>query len=226
MKISGWRVLTLNSDGTPLQIDAWEDIIHLPLEGLAFVHEWARDEDGNTVPLHGGGQRVVIELPSVIQVNQYVRRERRMSFNRHAIYARDDMTCQFCGDHLLNAELTIDHIVPRHMLGGDASTWGNCVTCCRDCNGKKGGRTLEEMKKLGIRTHNGRSFRLLKPPTRPAFLGFGTFLRGVNSRNLEWLHFIPEWRALCRVMEEKQWLEAEYDSKFPEGPPWSSDKKH
>jgi hypothetical protein len=152
-----------------------------------------------------------------------------MSFNRHAVYARDDSTCQYCGDRLINSELTIDHVIPRHLLGGDASTWGNCVACCRDCNGRKGGRTLEEMRRLSnkggpdskqYRTHNGKEFFLLKQPTRPSFLGFGTFLRGVHRDNLEWLHYIQGWRELCRVMGEKQWLEEAYDSKFPEGPPW------
>lgn len=221
--IKGWKVLVLNSDWTPLQVASWEEILHLPLEGLAVVHEWAVDADGQTIPLHAGGGRVVIDLPSVIQVKRYVKKSQTGQFNRHAVYARDDMTCQYCGDRLTSGELTIDHVVPRHILGGEASTWGNCVACCRDCNGRKGGRTLEEMRKLSarggknshlFRTHNGREFYLLHQPTRPSFGGFGGFLKSVNSRNMEWLKYIPKWRELCRANPEKEWLIEAFEAKF------------
>ena len=218
--LQGWKVLILNSDGIPLQVSAWEEVIHLPLEGLAFVHEWARDASGEHVPLHAGGGRVVIELPSVMQVKTYVKRSPRMSFNRHAVYARDELVCQYCGDQLALGEATIDHVIPRHVLGGEASTWGNCVTCCKDCNGRKGGRSLEQMRKANLRTHNGRVFRLLREPTRPSIFGVGNFLRHVSRKNLEWLLYLPGWRSHCRV-QGKEWLEEAYDAAFPEGLPWS-----
>jgi 5-methylcytosine-specific restriction endonuclease McrA len=39
-------------------------------------------------------------------------------------------------------KLTIDHVIPKSR-GGD-NTWENMVTCCFDCNSRKGSKTPEE----------------------------------------------------------------------------------
>jgi len=213
--LNGWKVLVLNADASPLQVSPWQEVIHLPLEELAFVREWARDSSGATVPLHGGGGRCVIDLPSVIQVNQYINVSRLVNFSRNAIYVRDEFTCQYCGENLSHSELTIDHVVPRHSLtGAEASTWGNCVASCRSCNARKGGRTLKELRSRGILTHNGRQFRLLKRPVRPAGMNPIKFLRHVGKKNLEWLDHIPDWRDYCRVVD-REWLKEAYDAARP-----------
>jgi hypothetical protein len=38
--------------------------------------------------------------------------------------------------------LTFDHVIP--VVKGGSKTWDNIVTCCFDCNHRKGGRTPEE----------------------------------------------------------------------------------
>ena len=208
--IKGWRVLVLNADGSPLQVSPWEEIIHLPLEGLATVQEWASDESGFRVPLHGGNGRVVIDLPSVIQVKNYVRRTRQINFCRHAVYQRDDWTCVYCGEELSWDEITIDHCIPRHILRGDASTWGNTATCCKACNSTKGGMTLGELKSRGIRTHNGKEFKLSKQLVQPSFSGHDWLVRFVGRRNLCWLRYLQNWRDIARRVG-REWLIEVYD---------------
>ncbi|MDO9236784.1 MAG: HNH endonuclease [Aquabacterium sp.] len=60
------------------------------------------------------------------------------------LFARDRQVCAYCGGHFHVDELTREHIVPTSRGGQD--TWMNCITACRNCNGRKGDRTLNELK--------------------------------------------------------------------------------
>jgi hypothetical protein len=59
---------------------------------------------------------------------------------RTDVFARDEHTCQFCGNQFGSAELTIDHLVPLALGGLDEMT--NYVTACGPCNAKKGSLPL------------------------------------------------------------------------------------
>jgi hypothetical protein len=59
---------------------------------------------------------------------------------RHAIVARDQNRCVYCGGIFDVAELTVDHVQPR-VRNGDRSS-GNLVTACRSCNARKGPKRL------------------------------------------------------------------------------------
>ena len=65
-----------------------------------------------------------------------------MPFSRANIYARDDHSCQYCGQVFPTADLTFDHVVP--VAQGGRKDWENIVTCCISCNRRKGGRTPAE----------------------------------------------------------------------------------
>jgi len=80
-----------------------------------------------------------------------------VKFSRKNIYIRDNYTCQYCGAKSPKDELTIDHIVPR--CKGGTSIWENVVLACINCNAKKGGKLLEDVK-MGV----------IKPPKRPNWL--------------------------------------------------------
>lgn len=54
---------------------------------------------------------------------------------RFEILRRDNHACRYCGRSAPEVELTIDHVVPTALGGGDEPT--NLVTACRDCNGGK-----------------------------------------------------------------------------------------
>jgi 5-methylcytosine-specific restriction endonuclease McrA len=59
------------------------------------------------------------------------------------LFARDRQVCAYCGGHFGFDDLTREHITPTSRGGHD--TWMNCITACRNCNGRKGNRTLREL---------------------------------------------------------------------------------
>ena len=67
------------------------------------------------------------------------RRKRDIKISRARIYQRDKYSCVYCGGI---KKLTIDHVIPKSRGGGN--TWENMVTCCFDCNSKKGNKTPKE----------------------------------------------------------------------------------
>ncbi len=84
--------------------------------------------------------RTQIAVPRIIRLFGYDRLPKQgVKLNRRNIYARDRNRCQYCGDHFSTSELTLDHVKPRRLGGGNA--WDNLVCCCVACNSKKGGRT-------------------------------------------------------------------------------------
>lgn len=116
--------------------------------------------------------------PSVIRLEHMIHRPRiRIKLTRREIFRRDNYTCQYCGKHTLN--LTIDHVVPRH-LGGEHS-WTNVVAACSVCNHRKGGRTLEEAR-----------MRLLRRPTEPPGSAYYAFSRHLKEYH-EWEPFLVGW---------------------------------
>jgi len=96
---------------------------------------------------------------------------------RKEVFRRDNFTCQYCSSS--SKELTIDHIIPRH-LGGEHN-WTNVVTACSVCNHRKGGRTLKQS-----------GMRLLHEPTEPPSSAYYIFGKHLNE-NQEWKPFLTGW---------------------------------
>ena len=102
--------------------------------------------------------RSATRIPAVVRLVRFVNFHRwDVKFSRENIYARDRYRCQYCGDELRSKELTCDHVIPRSQ--GGATEWTNLVTCCAECNRKKGGKTPEEA-----------GLSLLRHPGRPTWL--------------------------------------------------------
>ena len=78
---------------------------------------------------------LVIRIPVLI-------RHWESSPTRRAVFIRDNFTCAYCGKTVKDNEATIDHIVPKSR--GGKWQWENLVTCCSECNQKKGNRTPKE----------------------------------------------------------------------------------
>jgi len=98
-----------------------------------------------------------IEVPRVLRLLYYNRfPQRRVSFNRRNIFARDLNRCQYCGQKFSTSELSIDHVVPLSHNG--QNTWTNVVCACTSCNKRKGGRTPEQAR-----------MRLIRRPVEPRF---------------------------------------------------------
>eukprot|EP00183_Erythrolobus_madagascarensis_P000404 CAMPEP_0185848494 /NCGR_PEP_ID=MMETSP1354-20130828/3347_1 /TAXON_ID=708628 /ORGANISM="Erythrolobus madagascarensis, Strain CCMP3276" /LENGTH=277 /DNA_ID=CAMNT_0028548897 /DNA_START=318 /DNA_END=1151 /DNA_ORIENTATION=+ len=96
-------------------------------------------------------------LPSVICLKKYQQScLKTPAFSRFNVFLRDDFRCQYCSREFRPSELTFDHVLPRSR--GGRSTWSNIVACCMQCNGRKGNKTLKEVKG---------SMSLMKEPTIP-----------------------------------------------------------
>jgi 5-methylcytosine-specific restriction endonuclease McrA len=141
------HTLLLNVTYEPLRVISWQKAITLLTLGkVEVIAEYDRE-------IHSVSFR--IKLPSVVRLLRLVKwRSGPVKFSRRNIYARDHEKCQYCGKNLHRQEITYDHVIPKSQ-GGDTS-WDNVVTCCLDCNSKKGGRTPHQA-----------GMKLLKTPHRP-----------------------------------------------------------
>ncbi|MEO0255058.1 MAG: HNH endonuclease [candidate division WOR-3 bacterium] len=100
-------------------------------------------------------QYIQIDVPSVIRIKRYINyRPYNVPINKRNIMRRDKYTCQYCGKK--GSDLTIDHVIPKDRGGKD--TWQNLVTCCKECNLKKGNRTPREA-----------GMKLIKKPKKPTY---------------------------------------------------------
>jgi 5-methylcytosine-specific restriction endonuclease McrA len=73
------------------------------------------------------------------------------SIGRRSIFKRDNWTCQYCGQcvvqykangWLSGNEATLDHVIP--LSHGGSHSVDNVVTACRDCNTQKGAKMFTD----------------------------------------------------------------------------------
>jgi 5-methylcytosine-specific restriction endonuclease McrA len=180
------KVLILNRSYLPIHVTSVKRAFSLVYQGIARVV----NEQYQTFDFDSWSQLSVsvreesvglvnrlIRVPRVILLVGYDRvPKRQVRFSRYNIYARDNCTCQYCGERLARQELNLDHVIPRSR--GGTSTWENVVCSCLDCNRRKGGRTPQE---AGI--------ALARKPLRPKWTPFmqGTFSLASYR---EWLPFL------------------------------------
>jgi 5-methylcytosine-specific restriction endonuclease McrA len=143
------QTLLLNATYEPLKVVHWQKAVTLWCQGkVEIVSVYDREVRAVTFSF---------KLPSVIRLLRFVHIKRRLDyvpFSRANIYARDEYSCQYCGDAYSTSELTFDHVVP--VAHGGRKDWENIVTCCITCNRRKGGRTPEQAR-----------MRLVRHPRRP-----------------------------------------------------------
>ena len=144
------QVLLLNITYEPLKVINWKKaIIMLTLGKVEVLEEYTKE-------IHSVS--FSIKLPSVVRLLRFVRRPKTpVRFSRQNIYTRDDYMCQYCGTKLPPEELTWDHVLPKAR--GGKTEWENIVTCCIECNRKKGGKIPSEA-----------SMTLIKKPRVPNYL--------------------------------------------------------
>lgn len=122
--------------------------------------------------------RAVYPRPSVIRLNQIVRRPRpRVRLSKREVFRRDRFRCVYCGERV--TQPTIDHVIPRHR--GGPHSWENLVTACPRCNRMKGGRTPEEA-----------SLAMRWQPTEPAS-SMDYLFEPYLARNQDWRPFLVGW---------------------------------
>ncbi len=188
MSLLNTKVLVLNRFYFPVHVTSLRRAFSLLYQGIAKAvdneyqtfdfESWSalsaslHDE---TIGLVGQA----IKVPRVILLVAYDRvPKRRVRFSRFNVFARDNNTCQYCGNRLPRSELNLDHVIPRSK--GGTSSWDNVVCSCFACNRKKGGLLLKETP-----------LRLIKKPVQPEWTPFmiETFS---FKRYREWLPYLNE----------------------------------
>ncbi|MBN1626353.1 MAG: HNH endonuclease [Deltaproteobacteria bacterium] len=129
------QVLLLNISYEPLKVINWKKAITMLCLGkVEVIEEYTQD-------IHSIS--FTVKMPSVVRLLSMVKRVKNpVKFSRQNIYARDRYKCQYCGKRFPCEELTYDHVLPKSR--GGRTEWENIVTCCMDCNRKKGGRMPHE----------------------------------------------------------------------------------
>jgi 5-methylcytosine-specific restriction endonuclease McrA len=170
------QTLLLNATYEPLKVVNWQKAITLLCQGKVEVIS-VYDREIRAVSFS-------IKLPSVIRLLRYIKIKRRFDyvpFSRANIYARDNHSCQYCGEVFPTSELTFDHVVP--VAHGGRKDWENIVTCCVTCNRRKGGRTPAEA-----------GMHLVKYPKRPESVPAIRITIGLRNAPDSWRDFLY-WNA-------------------------------
>lgn len=131
-----YPVLLLNASYEPLNVIHWQKAVR-----LFYLNKAEVLEEYITVIR---SPNVVIRTPAVIKLKKYVQKQHKgIVYSKWNMYVRDHFVCQYCGKKIIDkGQLTRDHVIPRSYGGG--TSWKNCVTCCKKCNLKKGGRTPKQ----------------------------------------------------------------------------------
>jgi 5-methylcytosine-specific restriction endonuclease McrA len=194
MSILTTKVLVLNRSYFPVHVTSVRRAVCLLYQGIAkAVDHQYRTFDFNSwsdlsSALHDDTISLVdrvIRVPRVILLIGYDRvPKRQVRFSRFNVFARDNNTCQYCGEKLLRSELNLDHVVPRSQ--GGLSTWENMVCSCFTCNRVKGGRMPEEA-----------GMRLIRKPFRPEWTPFM-----LETFSFKRYH---EWRPYLNMVDAAYW---------------------
>ena len=127
-----------NGQYSTFDFSTWTELSELKKQFEPEKHDWVR-----TV-------RLQIAVPRVIRLLGYDRLPaQQVKLNRRNLFARDRNQCQYCGKNYPTSELSIDHVMPRSLGGGDS--WENLVCACIRCNARKGGRTPEQASMKMVR---------------------------------------------------------------------------
>lgn len=138
-------ILALDVSGTPRQwISSDTAISYHATNSVA----WSL---GDVVARYRGGMQndgthSYLESTSIIAIKGHgfnPHKHATVALTNKTLFGRDRYICAYCGVHEANYHnLSRDHIMPRSR--GGENTWMNCVTACRDCNSRKGDKTLKE----------------------------------------------------------------------------------
>ena len=131
----GYQTLKLDATYRPVEVIAGIDALVMCIIGKAKAIE--NYEAKISSPSKS------FKIPSVIVLQRVVKYRLTMpSCSRKGIFERDQNICQYCNKYFSGKELTLDHVLPKSRGGSNA--WSNLVAACKNCNQKKGDKTLRE----------------------------------------------------------------------------------
>jgi len=93
------------------------------------------------------GRQSILDVPAIIGTRGQSRintvgQQVALGSSNVKLFARDRLTCAYCGVTGHQSMMTREHIIPRARGGKDC--WMNVVTACKSCNTRKGCRTPDE----------------------------------------------------------------------------------
>lgn len=168
------RTLLLDCNYFPVKIINWQKAMVLLVTSRAEVVDEYADRQIRSVSKS-------FKLPKVLRLYGSHRLSFHVKFTRMNVFYRDRFSCQYCHLQLPATDLTFDHVIP--VSKGGKTSWDNVVSCCRECNSKKGSLTLLEA-----------GFKLTKKPRRPKWTP-ELCLRLKDDDPVEWLNFFPKGLA-------------------------------
>lgn len=141
------RILIVDSHGQPVR---WAHLMRAARYYAAG--KVITDLGENIFSLTGGvqegsGRRSEFVTSSIVMIrgrHRIPHGREYVGLTKHRLFARDRHVCAYCGGHFIEADLTVEHIVP--VSRGGQHVWTNVVTACRSCNTRKGNRTPEEAR--------------------------------------------------------------------------------
>ncbi len=164
------RVLVLNRHWQPVNIVGMRRAIALAFTGQADVlikgadnllnlrlDEWIA-HSRKFPPERGlAAATVTLHAPDALLLATFDKPPmQEVRFSRRAVLKRDGFRCQYCGGTFSEAELNLDHVVPRDR--GGRTAWENIVTACIRCNSRKADRLPHQA-----------GMHLAHVPTRPTW---------------------------------------------------------
>ena len=131
------QCVLLNADYTFLNVVDWKRAMCLVSKGKVRVLK-------HSERIIRTAQGIAIKIPAVMRLIKLIRTlyRNRVPFSKKNVLIRDGFRCGYCGEH--SRKLTIDHIIPKSR--GGRTSFENCVSSCKPCNNKKGGKTPSEAR--------------------------------------------------------------------------------
>jgi 5-methylcytosine-specific restriction endonuclease McrA len=163
--------LLLNATYEPIRVISWKRAMTLWVQERVEILE-THDRELRAVSFS-------FKVPSIVRLLRFVRVKslHGVKFSRANIYARDNYTCQYCGQQFDAEDLTFDHVVP--VAHGGRRSWENIVTACGSCNRRKDARTPEQA-----------GMTLLRQPRRPAASARFRVTFGVRNTPESWRDYL------------------------------------
>ncbi|HAV14295.1 MAG TPA: HNH endonuclease [Opitutae bacterium] len=121
--------------------------------------------------------RMRIRVPKIVLLRDYSQLPvQEVRFSRESLFERDSHKCQYCGNNFDEAQLNMDHVIPRDR--GGRTSWENIVTSCIQCNTHKANRLPHQA-----------NMHLIRKPERPKWRPFISSLIG-QDYDPDWDNFI------------------------------------
>ena len=161
-------VLKLDSSLKPIEIISWKEAFLLTWRNKAYAVEYSDKW------VHSATK--TFQIPSVIVLFRYIDEKFFiLPCTRKNVLTRDENRCQYCTKHFREADLTIDHVLPRSK--GGQSQWTNVVAACRPCNQQKDNYLIEKSP-----------LSLIRAPKRPSYRSI--IKKRIGNANLKWQYYL------------------------------------